>query len=52
MKFEVDTFRKTEVIKKKQYFFHKNFKFNGGNSDKICARVVNLITYDVVETYI
>jgi hypothetical protein len=49
MKFEVDTFRKKEVIKKKTIFFHENFKFKGGNSDKCCARVVNFVTYDVVD---
>jgi hypothetical protein len=47
MKFEVDTFRKKEVIKKKN-FFHENSKFNGGNSDKFYARVENLVTYDVM----
>ena len=31
------------------FFFHKNFMFKGGNSDKFCARVVNLVTYDVVD---
>ena len=30
-------------------FFHENFKFKGGNSDKFCARVVNFVTYDVVD---
>jgi hypothetical protein len=50
MKFEVDTFRKKEVIKKKkQYFFHENSKFKGGNSDKFYARIENLVTYDVVD---
>jgi hypothetical protein len=30
-------------------FFHENSKFKGGNSDNICARVVNLVTYDVID---
>jgi hypothetical protein len=34
---------------KKQYLSHENFKYKGGNSDKFCARVVNLVTYDVVD---
>jgi hypothetical protein len=47
MKFEADTLRNKEVIK--ETFFHENSKFKGGNSDIFCARVVNLVTYDVVD---
>jgi hypothetical protein len=37
-----------EVMGKKVFFSWK-FKFKGGNSDNLCARVVNFVIYDVVD---
>jgi hypothetical protein len=48
MKFEADTLRNKEAIKR-QHFFHENSKVKGGDSDNFCARVVHLVTYDVVD---
>jgi hypothetical protein len=48
MEVEADTLRNKEVIKKNT-FFHENSKFKGNYSDNCCARVVNLVTYDVLD---
>jgi hypothetical protein len=45
MKFEEDTLR----YKDSRVIFHENSKLKGGISDNFCARVVNLVTYDVVD---
>jgi hypothetical protein len=45
--YEVHALANKEVIEKTT-FFHKISKFKGGNSDNFCARVVNLVTFDVV----
>jgi hypothetical protein len=39
-------FKKTK--QKKQHSFQR-LKLKGGNSDHFCTRVVNLVTYDVVD---
>jgi hypothetical protein len=48
MQFEVDTL-KVKKLYKNRHFVQKNSKFKGVYSDNLCARVVNLVTYDVVD---